>query len=131
MVKEYVKELGGSVFTAYDNNHNAVDVHIVESNKKFKNKSGKRVPATKDLTSYLKSEVKQEALHLLTNLCWHRLMKGKNLRHIRMIGSTITVQMIGTYGKHTFRINKIPFGRQAFALPIPQTAKKSFMIFFQ
>lgn len=77
MVKEYVKELGGSVFTAYDNNHNAVDVHIVESNEKFKNKSGKRVPVTKDLTSYLKSEVKQEAIALIDELVLASSYEGK------------------------------------------------------
>ena len=51
MVKEYVKELAGSVFTAYDSNRNAVDVHIAEASQKFKNKSGKKVPVNKDLSN--------------------------------------------------------------------------------
>ena len=44
MVKERVKELGGQHFTAYDNNGNAVDVQIAESNARFVNKIGKSVP---------------------------------------------------------------------------------------
>lgn len=68
MVKEYVKELGGSVFTAYDNNHNAVDVHIVESNKKFRNKNGKRVPVYNHMLGYLKGSIKQEAIALVDEL---------------------------------------------------------------
>ena len=49
MVKERVKELGGQRFTAYDNNGNAVDVQIAESNARFVHKSGKSVPVNKDL----------------------------------------------------------------------------------
>lgn len=77
MVKEYVKELGGSVFTAYDNNGNAVDIHIVESSKKFKNKSGNRVPVNKDLTYRLKNEVKQEAIALVDELVQASTYHGK------------------------------------------------------
>ena len=76
MVKEYVKELGGSVFTAYDPNHNAVDVHLVESTQKFKNKGGKRVPVTKDMTSYLNNEVKQEAIALVDELIVTSTFRG-------------------------------------------------------
>lgn len=69
MVKEYIKELGGSAFTAYDNNQNAVDVHIVESNRKFKNKSGKTIPVNKDLTTkFIKNKVKQEAIALVDEM---------------------------------------------------------------
>ena len=69
MVKEYVKELGGSVFTAYDSSHNAVDVHIAEVDKKFKNKSGKRVLVNKDLTTKsVKNKVKQESIALIDEL---------------------------------------------------------------
>ena len=39
MVKEYVKELGGNVFTAYDKSVNAVDVHLVEWDSKDSIKS--------------------------------------------------------------------------------------------
>ena len=75
MVKEYVKELGGSVFTAYDNN-NAIEVHLVKWGKKFKNKGGKMVPVNKDLTSYLKNEVKQEAIVLVDELILASTYRG-------------------------------------------------------
>ena len=69
MVKEYVKELGGNTFTAYDSNHKKVDVHIVEYNKKFKNKNGKRVPVSKDLASKnVKLQTKQESIALIDEL---------------------------------------------------------------
>ena len=77
MVKEYVKELGGSVFTAYDSNGNAVEIQIVESSKKFKNKSGKRVSVNKDLTYRLKNEVKQEAIALVDELVQASSYHGK------------------------------------------------------
>lgn len=62
MVKEYVKELGGESFTAYDPDGNAVNITIAKPGAKFKNKSGRKVNATSDLTAYLKNEVKQEAI---------------------------------------------------------------------
>ena len=69
MVKEYVKELGGNIFTAYDSGGNAVAIKIAESNKHFKNKSGKNVAVNKDLTSYIgKNETKQEAITLIDEL---------------------------------------------------------------
>ena len=77
MVKEYVKELGGSVFTAYDNNNKAVDVHIAESNQMFKNKSGKRVPVNKDLISYLGKNIKQESIALIDELIVTSTLTGK------------------------------------------------------
>ena len=69
MVKERVKELGGSTFTAYDNNGNAVDVTIAKSSRTFKNKNGRRVSVNKDLTTkYNKNETKQEAVVLVDEL---------------------------------------------------------------
>ncbi|MEE1047061.1 MAG: hypothetical protein U0M60_06505, partial [Clostridia bacterium] len=68
MVKERIKELGGSAFTAYDSNHNAVDVHIVESTRRFKNKNGRRVRVYEHMLGYLQNEVKQEALVLVDEL---------------------------------------------------------------
>ena len=65
MVKEYLKELGGSAFTAYDSNGNAVDVHIVESHRKFRNAKGKRIYANHHLTNYNKNPIKQEAIALV------------------------------------------------------------------
>lgn len=69
MVKEYVKELGGEVFTAYDGNGNAADITIAKSNKRFKNQYGKKIPANKDLTTkYIGNETKQEAIALIDEL---------------------------------------------------------------
>lgn len=68
MVKEYIKELGGSVFTAYDDNNKPVDIHIVEPNQRFKNKSGRKVRVNKDMSSYLDNIVKQEAITLIDEL---------------------------------------------------------------
>ena len=69
MVKEYVKDLGGSVFTAFDDNGNAVDVHIAESSKKFRNNSGKRVSVNNDLTKkHINNKVKQESIALIDEL---------------------------------------------------------------
>ena len=69
MVKERVKELGGQHFTAYDNNGNAVDVQIAESNARFVNKIGKSVPVNRDLTTkYRNSKIKQEAVVLADEL---------------------------------------------------------------
>lgn len=76
MVKERVKDLGGAVFTAYDPNGNAVDVTIAESSRKFKNKSGRKVPVNKDMTAYLANPVKQEAIVLVDELITASSFKG-------------------------------------------------------
>lgn len=68
MVKEYIKELGGSVFTAYDSNNEKVDIHLVESNRKFKNEKGKKVPVNQHLKNYLNNPIKQEAIALVNEL---------------------------------------------------------------
>ena len=68
MVKEYVKELGGKAFTAYDSKNRAISVYIAESNQKFRNKKGKNVPVNKDLTSFLDKDIKQEAIALVDEL---------------------------------------------------------------
>lgn len=69
MVKEYVKELGGSTFTAYDQNGNEVTVSIAKASNKFRNKNGKRVPVNKDLAlKNGKSHTKQEAIALIDEL---------------------------------------------------------------
>lgn len=69
MVKERVKELGGQYFTAYDNNGNEVNVKIAEPRAKFVNKSGKKVPVNRDLTTKnRKLKVKQEAVVLVDEL---------------------------------------------------------------
>jgi len=70
MVKERVKELGGSVFTAYDENYEAVDIHLVSANATFKNKSGRKVAVNKDLISFLDKEVKQESVVLMDELVY-------------------------------------------------------------
>lgn len=69
IVKEYVKELGGKIFSAYDNSGNAIDITIAKSKARFKNQNGKSKPVNKDLTSkYIKNEVKQEAIALIDEL---------------------------------------------------------------
>ena len=69
MVKEYVKELGGEAFTAYDPNGIAVDITIAESNARFKNHNGKKVQVNKDLTTKrIGKGVKQEAIVLIDEL---------------------------------------------------------------
>ena len=69
MVKEYVKELGGESFTAYDGNGNAVDITIAKSGARFRNQNGNRVPVNKDLTTKrIGNEVKQEAIALIDEL---------------------------------------------------------------
>lgn len=69
MVKERVRELGGQHFTAYDSNGKEVDVQIATPEMKFINKSGKRTPVNKDLTTKKsKSRVKQEAVVLADEL---------------------------------------------------------------
>ena len=82
MVKEYIKELGGSVFTAYDDKNKLVDIHIVESNKKFKNEKGRRVYVNQHLTDYLKNPTKQEAITLIDELIvTANYTKSENARH--------------------------------------------------
>jgi hypothetical protein len=68
MVIERIKELGGSAFTAYDKNNNAVDVHIVEYGRRFKNKNGRKVRIYDHMLGFLKNEVKQEAVVLADEL---------------------------------------------------------------
>lgn len=69
MIKEYVHELGGSVFTAYDSKGNKADIRIAEKNERFKNKSGKKIPVNKNLTNkFIDSETKQEAITLIDEL---------------------------------------------------------------
>ena len=81
MVKEYIKELGGSVFTAYDNNGNAVEVHIAKANQKFKNKSGKKPFVNKDMSSYLNNQTKQEAIVLIDELIQTSNFEGTEPAH--------------------------------------------------
>jgi len=81
MVKERVKELGGSVFTAYDENYEAVDIHLVSANETFKNKSGRKVAVNKDLISFLDKEVKQESVVLMDELVYTSTYRGKEHAH--------------------------------------------------
>lgn len=75
-VKERIKSIGGQSFVAYDSNKNASNIIIAESNRKFINKSGKKVPVNKDMTSYLDNTVKQESLVLVDELITTSLYKG-------------------------------------------------------
>ena len=68
MVKEYIKELGGKPFTAFDQNGNEVKVKIVESTAKYRNEKGKKVPVNRHLTNYNANTTKQEAIALVDEL---------------------------------------------------------------
>ena len=69
MVKEFVKELGGQSFTAYEPDGSETAIKIAEPNQRFKNKSGKSVPVIGDLTTkYNKNITKQEAIVLIDEL---------------------------------------------------------------
>ena len=76
LVKEYIKEVGGSTFTAFDNNNKAVDILLVDSKRKFKNKNGKNVPVLKDMMNYLNNDVKQEAIALIDELVQASTYRG-------------------------------------------------------
>lgn len=68
LVKEYVKELGGQTFGAYDGEGKPVNITIANS-KKFENRNGKKVSANKDLKSkYIKNETKQDSIALIDEL---------------------------------------------------------------
>lgn len=77
MVKEYVKELGGESFTAYDPNGNPVDISIANPKDRFKNRNGKMNPVNKDLTTkFINNEVKQESIVLIDELITTAEYKG-------------------------------------------------------
>ncbi len=69
MIKEYIKKLGGTQFSAFDKKGNKILIKIAESNKKIKNKKGKNTPVNKDLTTkHIKNKTKQETITLLDEL---------------------------------------------------------------
>jgi hypothetical protein len=69
LIKEYVRELQGKVFTAFDEDGEPVDISIAEGNKRFRNNKGNRVATNKDLTTkYISKETKQEAIALIDEL---------------------------------------------------------------
>lgn len=69
MVKEYVKEIGGSTFSAYDQTGNEVLITIAKAGQRFKNSRGKSVAVNRDLvTKYREDKTKQEAIVLIDEL---------------------------------------------------------------
>lgn len=69
LIKEYVRELQGKVFTAFDEDGEPVDISIAEGNRRFRNSKGNRVATNKDLTTkYISKETKQEAIALIDEL---------------------------------------------------------------
>ena len=69
MVRERVKELGGQTITAYDPNGEAVDIRIAAPSEKFRNRNGRKVPVTKDLSTKRNgTKVKQESVVLADEL---------------------------------------------------------------
>lgn len=67
MVREYIKEIGGKSFTAYDG-RNKVEIKIARPNQYFKNKNGKWKPVNNDLSSKYMNDVKQDAIVLVDEL---------------------------------------------------------------
>ena len=69
MMRERVKELGGQTITAYDPNGEAVDIRIAAPSEKFRNRNGRKVPVTKDLSTKRNgTKVKQESVVLSDEL---------------------------------------------------------------
>ena len=69
MMRERVKELGGQTITAYDSNGEAVDIRIAAPSEKFRNRNGRKVPVTKDLSTKRNgTKVKQESVVLADEL---------------------------------------------------------------
>jgi hypothetical protein len=69
MMRERVKELGGQTITAYDPNGEAVDIRIAAPSEKFRNRNGRKVPVTKDLSTKRNgTKVKQESVVLADEL---------------------------------------------------------------
>ena len=69
MMRERVKELGGQTITTYDPNGEAVDIRIAAPSEKFRNRNGRRVPVTKDLSTKRNgTKVKQESVVLADEL---------------------------------------------------------------
>lgn len=69
MMRERVKELGGQTITAYDPNGEAVDIRIAAPGEKFRNRNGRKVPVTKDLSTKRNgTKVKQESVVLADEL---------------------------------------------------------------
>lgn len=69
MIREYVKEIGGQVFTAYNPTGTAVNVKIAEYQRKFRNQGGTVVRVNRDLiTKNTNNKVKQEAVVLVDEL---------------------------------------------------------------
>ena len=66
-VKNYIKNIGGQKFNAFDKNGNIVDIIIADGKKYITNKGDKR-KVNNDLSSYLKNTVKQEAIILVDEL---------------------------------------------------------------
>ena len=69
MMRERVKELGGQTITAYDPNGEAVDIRIAAPSEKFRNRNGRKVSVTKDLSTKRNgTKVKQESVVLADEL---------------------------------------------------------------
>ncbi len=69
MMRERVKELGGQTITAYDPNGEAVDIRIAAPSEKFRNRNGRKVPVTKDISTKRNgTKVKQESVVLADEL---------------------------------------------------------------
>ena len=78
MMRERVKELGGQTITAYDPNGEAVDIRIAAPSEKFRNRNGRKVPVTKDLSTKRNgTKVKQESVVLADELITTSQYEGR------------------------------------------------------
>lgn len=117
IVKEYIKEIGGDSFTASDQRGNQHSIVIADS-RKFINKSGKRVPADKDLMYRSDLKIKQEAIanvdELIMVSSFDRVEPAKH-PHEWLDNSGLN-----DWDRWNVYIQeKNPFGKQLFVLLIP------------
>ena len=99
-VKRFIKGIGGREFVAYDKNGNAHTIHIAKATQKFVNKNGKQQYVNKDLTSYLKKEIKQESVVLIDELV-------ANARYYTSQSAKYPHGWIDDYGKNDWEYWKV------------------------
>ena len=113
MVKEFVKELGGQSFTAYEPDGSETAIKIAEPNQRFQNKSGKSVPFIGDLTTkYNKNITKQEAIVLIDELvATSQYQRSEPAKHTHGWLDN-NEKTAGNSGLHTFRTETTSYGRR-------------------
>lgn len=119
MVKERVKELGGSVFSAFDNNGNAINITIAKWERKFINEKGNNVNVSKDLAikKYPKrlvdeNKTKQDSIDLIEELIITSTFNNTEKLYINMIGLMKMGRMIGRNGTLILKTKMVKYGKQ-------------------